>query len=142
MCIRDSARIMALKDMIQDLNQNDLEESFNQMILDNEKTNPNNTVSLLTIHKAKGLEFEVVFVIGFNEGILPGYLKKGVELEEERRLGYVAITRAKQQLYLYCSIIHFVNGNMSKLKPSSFLVEAGIKEANSMDFFRNYWYNH
>ncbi len=136
------ARIMALKDMIQNLNQNDLEESFNQMILDNENINPNNTVSLLTIHKAKGLEFEVVFVIGFNEGILPGYLKKGAELEEERRLGYVAITRAKQQLYLYCSIIHFVNGNMSKLKPSSFLVEAGIKEANSMDFFRNYWYNH
>lgn len=136
------SRIMALKDMIQNLERNDLEDSFNQMILDNQKQNPNNKVSLLTIHKAKGLEFEVVFVIGFNEGILPGYQKQGKELEEERRLGYVAITRAKQQLYLYCSIIHFINGNMTKLKPSSFLVEAGINEANSMDFFRNHWYNH
>ena len=133
---------MALKDMIQNLDRNDLEDSFNQMILDNQKQNPNNKVSLLTIHKAKGLEFEVVFVIGFNEGILPGYQKQGKELEEERRLGYVAITRAKQQLYLYCSIIHFINGNMAKLKPSSFLVEAGINEANAMDFFKNHWYNH
>lgn len=136
------ARIMALRDMIHELKVNELEDSFNQMILDNIKTNPNNTVSLLTIHKAKGLEFEVVFVIGFNEGILPGYNKIGADLEEERRLGYVAITRAKQQLYLYCSIIHFINGNISKLKPSSFLIEAGIKEANTMSYFGNYGYNH
>ena len=136
------ARIMALRDMIHELKVDELEESFNQMILDNIKTNPNNTVSLLTIHKAKGLEFEVVFVIGFNEGILPGYNKIGPDLEEERRLGYVAITRAKQQLYLYCSIIHFINGNISKLKPSSFLIEAGIKEANTMSYFGNYGYNH
>ena len=136
------SRIIALQQMIQTLNPKDLEESFNQMILDNENINPNHTVSLLTIHKAKGLEFEVVFVIGFNEGILPGHMKKGVELEEERRLGYVAITRAKQQLFLYCSIIHFINGNITKLKPSSFLVEAGIKETQSMNFFGNYWYNH
>lgn len=136
------ARIMALRDMIHELKVNELEDSFNQMILDNIKINPNNTVSLLTIHKAKGLEFEVVFVIGFNEGILPGYNKIGADLEEERRLGYVAITRAKQQLYLYCSIIHFINGNISKLKPSSFLIEAGIKEANTMSYFGNYGYNH
>lgn len=136
------ARIMALRDMIHDLKPSELEDSFNQMILDNMKTNPNNTVSLLTIHKSKGLEFEVVFVIGFNEGILPGYYKVGADLEEERRLGYVAMTRAKQQLYLYCSIVHFINGNISKLKPSSFLVEAGIKEANTMNYFGNYGYNH
>lgn len=135
------ARNMALRDMIHDLKPNELEGSFNQMILDNIKTNPKNTVSLLTIHKAKGLEFEVVFVIGFNEGILPGYNKTGEDLEEERRLAYVAITRAKQQLYLYCSIIHFINGNISKLNPSSFLIEAGIKEANSISFFGNYGYN-
>ena len=136
------ARIMALRDMIQELKPTELEESFNQMILDNFKTNPNNTVSLLTIHKSKGLEFEVVFVIGFNEGILPGYNKVGADLEEERRVGYVALTRAKQQLYLYCSIIHFINGNLAKLKPSSFLIEAGIKEANTKSFFGNYGYNH
>ena len=135
-------RIMALKEMISDLKFNELEDSFNQMILENININPNNTVSLLTIHKAKGLEFEVVFVIGFNEGILPGYKSKGRDLEEERRLAYVAMTRAKNYLYLYCSIIHFINGNIAKMKPSSFLVEAGIKESNVMEFFGNYWYNH
>lgn len=135
-------RIMALKDMIKDLNNKQLEEAFNQMLLDNVSTNPNNAVSLLTIHKAKGLEFEVVFLIGFNEGITPNYNKQNQELEEERRIAYVAITRAKQQLYLYCSNIHFINGNMAKMKPSSFLVEAGIQEAKSMDFFGNYCYNH
>ena len=122
----------------------DLKEE--KMIVLNERENininPNNTVSLLTIHKAKGLEFEVVFVIGFNEGILPGYKSKGRDLEEERRLAYVAMTRAKNYLYLYCSIIHFINGNIAKMKPSSFLVEAGIKESNVMEFFGNYWYNH
>lgn len=135
-------RIMALKEMISDLKFNELEDSFNQMILENININHNNTVSLLTIHKAKGLEFEVVFVIGFNEGILPGYKSKGRDLEEERRLAYVAMTRAKNCLYLYCSIIHFINGNIANMKPSSFLVEAGIKESNVMEFFGNYWYNH
>ena len=136
------ARIIALRDMIQEIDVTDLEESFNQMILDNIKTNPGNTVSLLTIHKSKGLEFEAVFVIGFNEGILPAYKKIGEDLEEERRLGYVAITRAKQHLYLYCAIIHFVNGNIMKFKPSSFLIEAGIEEARIMTYFGNHGYNH
>lgn len=135
-------RIMALHEMISDLTLSDLKESFNQMILDNVAQNVNNTVSLLTIHKAKGLEFEIVFVVGLNEGILPGYKSKGKDLEEERRLAYVAMTRAKSHLYLYCSIIHFINGNIVKMKPSSFLVEAGINEAKVMEFFGCYWYNH
>ena len=128
--------------MIKELKHIQLEESFNQMILDNIKTKFTDSISLLTIHKAKGLEFEIVFIIGFNEGILPGLNKKGQELEEERRLSYVGITRAKQELYLYCSIIHFINGNLTKLKPSSFLSEAGIKEVSTMKYFGNYHYNH
>lgn len=136
------ARIMALKDMVDNIDDTNIIDAFNEMILDNTFKPINNEVSLLTIHKAKGLEFEVVFVIGFNEGILPSYNKKGKDLEEERRLAYVAITRAKQQLFLYCSIIHYANGNLAKRKPSSFLVEAEIKEAEVMKFFGNYWYNH
>lgn len=135
-------RIMAFKDMIKDLDKEDVENSFNQLILENVEVRGNDAISLLTIHKAKGLEFEIVFVIGFNEGILPGYSKKGVEREEERRLGYVAITRAKQQLYLSSAIVHFINGKMTKLKPSSFLSEAKINDDASLDFFGNYWYNH
>lgn len=58
-------------------------------------------VNLLTIHQSKGLEFKVVFIIGLNEGILPMYKS---EINEERRLFYVAITRAKEELYLLVNL--------------------------------------
>ncbi len=62
-------------------------------------------VKLMTLHSAKGLEFPVVFLVGMEEGIFPGYKTIGEpkELEEERRLFYVGITRAKQYLYLTCA---------------------------------------
>ena len=56
---------------------------------------------MMTIHSAKGLEFPVVFVVGLSEGYLPsGHANDEDRLEEERRLAYVAYTRAKEQLYL------------------------------------------
>lgn len=62
----------------------------------------NGYVSLMTVHLAKGLEFEVVFFTGIEDGLIPHYrtLDKKIEIEEERRLCYVGITRAKKQLYL------------------------------------------
>lgn len=69
----------------------------------NRDTKAKEGVSLMTMHKSKGLEFKVVFVIGVNEGILPSpRVESGREIEEERRLLYVAITRAKDRLYI-CS---------------------------------------
>ena len=87
---KEYARLMAFKEMIRDLSKEEFQDSFNAMLLDNKDFTTNNTVSLLTMHKAKGLEFEVVFVIGFNDGIIPGYVRKPSDLEEERRLGYGA----------------------------------------------------
>ena len=95
----------------------------------------------LTMHRAKGLEFNTVFIIGCNDEILPGFSKKGPELEEQRRCLYVAMTRAKERLFISCSQIHFINGVLRKMKPSSFLLEAGVKEASTIQFFGNYWYN-
>ena len=59
-------------------------------------------VTMMTMHSAKGLEFPVVFIVGMEEGIFPGIqsMSDPEELEEERRLAYVAITRAKKRLYI------------------------------------------
>lgn len=133
-------RIMTLKDMITDLSPNEVEDFFNALMLEIKDTIKPKGVSLMTIHKSKGLEFDTVFVIGCNEGILPSFSKKGAELEEDRRVFYVAITRAKQRLYLYSSIVHYINGQIFKMKPSTFLLEAGIKEYKE-DFFGHYSYN-
>ena len=80
-------------------------------------------VNLLTIHKAKGLEFKCVFIISINNGIIPSSLKYDKDIEEERRLLYVAITRAKEYLYLSSAEYHIINGQRKRLRPSIFLGE-------------------
>lgn len=83
------------------------------------------TVMLMTLHSAKGLEFPVVFIPGFEEGIFPGVqsMYSETELEEERRLAYVGITRAKKKLYLVNAQTRMLFGSTSRNKPSRFLSE-------------------
>ena len=82
-------------------------------------------VTLMTLHSAKGLEFPVVFLVGMEEGIFPGYksIAEPKELEEERRLCYVGITRAKENLYLTCSKQRTIFGSTSYNPTSRFLNE-------------------
>lgn len=84
-----------------------------------------NSVTLMTLHSAKGLEFPVVFLVGMEEGIFPGYQSIGEhkELEEERRLFYVGITRAKQFLYLTCAKHRTIFGSTSYNAVSRFVKE-------------------
>ena len=84
-----------------------------------------NSVTLMTLHSAKGLEFPVVFLVGMEEGIFPGYKSIGEpkELEEERRLFYVGITRAKQYLYLTCAKHRTIFGSTSYNQISRFVKE-------------------
>ena len=85
-----------------------------------------NAVALMTVHAAKGLEREVVFVIGLEEGTFPHHRSMDEDrLEEERRLAYVAITRAKRYLYLSSAEMR---GWKDNLTPSRFLYEMGILE--------------
>ncbi|MBP3800518.1 MAG: DNA helicase PcrA [Clostridia bacterium] len=83
------------------------------------------SVTLMTLHSAKGLEFPVVFLVGMEEGIFPGHQSIGEpkELEEERRLCYVGITRAKENLFLTCSKKRTIFGSTSCNPVSRFLKE-------------------
>jgi DNA helicase-2/ATP-dependent DNA helicase PcrA len=82
-------------------------------------------VTLMTIHSAKGLEFPVVFIAGMEEGLLPHFrsLYNPAELEEERRLCYVAITRAEQKLYLSAAKLRTQAGETRYNERSRFLAE-------------------
>ena len=82
-------------------------------------------VTLMTIHSAKGLEFPYVFLIGMEDGVFPGDLARysEEELEEERRLCYVGITRAKKELYLSSSRSRMIFGQTRRNPPSCFLSE-------------------
>lgn len=110
-------------------------------------------VTLMTLHSAKGLEFPVVFLIGMEEGIFPGYKTIGEPqaLEEERRLFYVGITRAKQYLYLTCAKHRTIFGSTSYNQVSRFVKEipeellegyAEVVERKSVDKeeFKDYGY--
>lgn len=92
------------------------------------ETKDDNHVSLMTMHTAKGLEFNAVFAVGLENDILPSprcYTKS--EKEEERRLFYVAMTRAKERLYLSCADSRFKNGLVEQSSPSIFLEDIILK---------------
>lgn len=86
-----------------------------------------NTVTLMTLHGAKGLEFPYVYLCGMEDGIFPSYLcitaDDPMELEEERRLCYVGITRARERLFLTCARQRMQNGEIRFNKPSRFVHE-------------------
>jgi DNA helicase-2/ATP-dependent DNA helicase PcrA len=93
---------------------------FLQAIAFNEKTDITDSIKLMTCHSAKGLEFPIVFVTGLEEGTFPSRRSEtSLEIEEERRLMYVAITRAQDKLYLSGSSFRYNN----HCSPSRFLLE-------------------
>ncbi|WP_394271472.1 ATP-dependent helicase [Anaerococcus nagyae] len=108
------------------------------LISDMEKTeDKDNSILLMTMHSAKGLEFPVVFVVGMDEGLFPG--KRSIDegnIEEERRLFYVAITRAREKLYLTSSQLRRSYGKPIYYKTSRFVdeIRENIKELENKTF--------
>lgn len=89
---------------------------------DNEKSENLDSVTLMTIHASKGLEYECVFLVGVEDGLIPGSRAFSEEdIEEERRLMYVAITRAKEILTISYACSRFMNGQKMFSKPSRFI---------------------
>ena len=97
------------------------------LVMDKDDALDPNKVMLITLHSAKGLEFDIVFLPGWEEGLFPHQrsLDEGgtTALEEERRLAYVAITRAKQQLYILTALNRKVYGQWQNNIPSRFINE-------------------
>lgn len=112
----------------EELADNSLEEFLEGITLSSDidgTDDSEDSVTLMTLHSAKGLEFPAVFLVGMEEGIFPGYKSIGEpkELEEERRLAYVGITRAKQNLFISCAKQRTIFGSTSCNQPSRFVKE-------------------
>ncbi len=100
------------------------------LITDIDMSKEGNRVTLMTLHAAKGLEFPVVFLVGMEEGFLPHYraFESSKEMEEERRLCYVGITRAKERLFFTYAYRRSRYGVSAPTKPSRFLSEIPLEE--------------
>lgn len=104
------------------------------LVADTDNLNGGDSVALMTLHSAKGLEFPVVFLVGLEEGVFPHYLSLNdpAEMEEERRLFYVGMTRAQKALYLSHAWNRHLYGNNMYNRPSSFLEEIPVDLINDI----------
>lgn len=119
------------KDFTQEQPEGGLPEFLEKVALVNDVDSfeeQDDKVTLMTIHSAKGLEFPIVYMAGMDEGIFPGVrsLMDETALEEERRLCYVAITRAKEKLYLTTSAVRTMYGQVKPYVESRFLKEIPV----------------
>lgn len=114
------------RDFIKQNSESGVEDFLNDLALQSDQDQIDNEhISIMSVHASKGLEFEYLFVIGLEEGFFP-LIGDGSDIEEERRLGYVAITRAKRKLTLSFVQSRFYKGRRTELKKSRFLKEAGV----------------
>ncbi|MBE7076177.1 MAG: ATP-dependent DNA helicase PcrA, partial [Clostridiales bacterium] len=122
--------IAGVEEYSQDNEDASLQDYLAEVMLksDSDNIQENGSVSVATIHAVKGLEFKVVFVIGLEEGIFPlaRACDSSSELEEERRLMYVAITRAEEKIFLIHTAKRFMYGKNNYQKESRFLKELGL----------------
>ncbi len=114
------------RDLIKQNPDMSIDDFLNDLALQSDQDNiDGENISIMSIHASKGLEFEYLFVIGMEEGFFP-LIGDGSDIEEERRLGYVAITRAKEELTLSFSESRFYKGRRTELTKSRFLKESGV----------------
>ena len=123
-------RLENLKELVTAMDDFDTLEGFLEhiaLVTDTENNNQDGEVSLMTLHAAKGLEFDTVFLPGWEEGLFPSQRSLdengGAGLEEERRLGYVGITRARQNLFISFAANRRVHGLWQACIPSRFVGE-------------------
>ena len=126
--------LLQMMDLYQEEHPNDLAGFIEEMTLVRpDEDDSKAAINLMTIHSAKGLEFDVVYIVGIEEGVLP--LERGgvCDVEEERRLMYVAMTRAKRILYLSHADERHEYGRMTTQEPSRFFDEMQQPDNNLID---------
>ena len=140
--IEAEGRLENLKELVSAISDFENLNSFLehiQLVMDNSINNKKDTVNLLTLHAAKGLEFDNVFLPGWEEEIFPN--KKSIDeslnegLEEERRLAYVGITRAKKEVWILHANTRFIHGNWLFSSPSRFIKELPKKNILTSNLF-------
>ena len=101
-----------------------------------DETEEKYSVTLMTLHAAKGLEFPVVFMVGMEDGLFPTSraLDSAADMEEERRLAYVGITRAREELFLSYAASRYTYGSRGYSSPSRFLMELGYNPYGSSSY--------
>ena len=143
--IEAPGRLENLKELISALrdfsNMNEFLEHIS-LVMENERNSKLDMVNIITMHSAKGLEFENVFLAGWDEGLFPhqkSLEEKGNEsLEEERRLAYVGITRGKKNVFISFAKKRFIYGTWNYSQPSRFLSELPKKNIDTdEDFFQD-----
>jgi len=118
------------RDFVKNTPDASLDEFLNELTLQSEQDQvEGESIYMMSIHASKGLEFDHIFIIGLEEGFLP-LVGDGSDLEEERRLGYVSFTRAKDTLTLSHASSRFYKGRRSDLQKSRFFNEAGLCEGS------------
>ncbi|MCK9491972.1 MAG: UvrD-helicase domain-containing protein [Sulfurimonas sp.] len=118
------------RDFVKKSPESGLDEFLNELTLQSEQDQvEGESIYMMSIHASKGLEFDHIFIIGLEEGFLP-LVGDGSDLEEERRLGYVSFTRAKETLTLSHALSRFYKGRRSDLEKSRFFNESGLCEGS------------
>lgn len=118
------------RDQVKQMPDISIDGFLNELALQSDQDQVDNEhISIMSVHASKGLEFEYLFVMGLEEGFFP-LIGDGSDVEEERRLGYVALTRAKKELVLSCSLSRYYKGRRTELAKSRFLTECGICEGS------------
>ncbi len=134
--IENSTRIDNISELVSDIKLFTSEESSTledyianvSLISDVDTIDESKAITLMTIHSAKGLEYKIVFLVGFDDNIIPSYQSKdsSTKLEEERRLCYVAMTRAMKKLYITRAKRRMKFGSLMYHSPSEFISEIPV----------------
>ncbi|HEY8698841.1 MAG TPA: UvrD-helicase domain-containing protein [Rhizomicrobium sp.] len=132
-------RLDNLKELVRSMEQYETLAAFLEhvsLVMELEQNNSEDRINLMTLHAAKGLEFDTVFLPGWEEGLFPSQRtmdETGLKgLEEERRLAYVGLTRAKKRAFVFFAANRRVHGNWQSALPSRFITELPQEHVDSV----------